>query len=204
MQAVTDASSRTPYPVAARELLRSTLLDAALDQMSQRTWADVPMAAIAAAAGVSRQTLYNEFGSRDALAQALILREAERFAGAIEGVLDAHRDDPRAALTAAVDLFLTTAADNPIVRAVALGGADDLLPLVTTHGRPVLEQATEQLTAVIRARWPQAGPHDCEILAECLVRLAISHAALPSGTPRETAAALEALLGPFIDHALEP
>ena len=192
----------TPYPAAARELLRSTLLDAALDQMSRRRWSDVRMADIAAAAGVSRQTVYNEFGSRDALAEALILREAERFARSIESVLDAHRDAPRTALAAAVDFFLTAAGDNAVVRAVALDDADDLIPLVTTHGRPVLEQAKAQLGAAIRSRWPQASPEEYDVLADCLVRLAISHAALPSGTPKQTAAALELLLGPFIDGAL--
>jgi AcrR family transcriptional regulator len=178
------------------------LLDAALDQMSRRKWSDVRMADIAAAAGVSRQTVYNEFGSRDALAEALILREADRFARSIESVLDAHKDAPRTALAAAVDLFLTTAADNAVVRAVALDDADDLLPLVTTHGRPVLEQATAQLRAAISSRWPQAAPEEYDALADCLVRLAISHAALPSGTPQQTAAALEQLLGPFIDKVL--
>ena len=55
---------RQPYPVAARELLRSSLLDAACEELRQRRWSDVTMAEVALAAGVSRQTLYKEFGSR--------------------------------------------------------------------------------------------------------------------------------------------
>ncbi len=38
-----------------------------------------------------------------------MLREAERFIGAVEGALDAHLDDPREALTAAFGLFLAAA-----------------------------------------------------------------------------------------------
>ncbi len=55
------------------------------------------MADVAPPPGVSRQTLYKEFGSRDEFAQAFVLREAERFIDAVEGALDAHLDDPRRA-----------------------------------------------------------------------------------------------------------
>ncbi len=37
------------------------------------------MVDVAAAAGVSRQTLYNEFGSKDGLARALVRREADGY-----------------------------------------------------------------------------------------------------------------------------
>jgi AcrR family transcriptional regulator len=51
------ASTRTPYPEAARELLRQTLFGAARDQLEQRGWSEITMSDIAATAGVSRQTL---------------------------------------------------------------------------------------------------------------------------------------------------
>ena len=54
--------SRTPYPEAARELLRQTLFDAARLHLEAQPWAEVTMGDIAATAGVSRQTLYKEFG----------------------------------------------------------------------------------------------------------------------------------------------
>src|SRR5271167_5091543 len=100
------APERTPYAVAARELLRSTLFDAARDELARRRWNEVTMADIAAAAGVSRQTLYKEFGSREEFARALILREGDRFVAAVEGAMDAHLADPTAALLAAFALFL--------------------------------------------------------------------------------------------------
>jgi AcrR family transcriptional regulator len=59
-----SAATATPYAVAARELLRDTLFDAARRELEHRGWNDVTMAEIASAAGVSRQTLYKEFGSR--------------------------------------------------------------------------------------------------------------------------------------------
>ena len=67
---VSLARERTPYAVAARELLRNTVFEAARHELSTRRWNEVTMADVAAAAGVSRQTLYKEFGSRDEFARA--------------------------------------------------------------------------------------------------------------------------------------
>lgn len=195
----------TPYPVAARELLRNTLLDAARELLRERTWDQVTMADVARAAGVSRQTLYNEFGSRHAFAVALVLREGDRFLTDVEQALLAHRDDAAAALEAAVGVFLGTAAQDPLVRAIATGqgdGDDSLLPLVTTQGEPVVGYAVERLSGAIATGWPAAAASDVALLADALVRLGISYAALPSGTPQDTAAALRRLLAPFIERAL--
>ena len=74
----------TSYRGAVRQLLRDRLLDAGRDQLRDRPWARVTMAEIATAAGVSRQTLYNEFGSRDEFGRALVIREGSRFLDAVE------------------------------------------------------------------------------------------------------------------------
>jgi AcrR family transcriptional regulator len=194
---------RVPYSVAARELLRNTLLDAACDQLLSRRWADVTMADIALAAGVSRQTLYKEFGSRDEFAQVLAMREADSFLLAVEGAVDAHLDDPASALAAAFDVFLNAAAENALVRTIVDGdGADELLALFTTHGQPLVERAAERLTTVMLASWPLLAPGDAQLLSECLVRLAISYAALPKGPASMTANSIAALLGPYIERLL--
>ncbi len=194
MATVTPA--RVPYAVAARALLRDTLLDGALDLLRQRTWAEITMADVAAAAGVSRQTLYSELGSRDALAQELVLREADRFVADVEGAVEANLHDPATAIAAAFDVFLTAAADNPLVAAVIAGGDDSLLPYVTTQGEPVVAQATARLAAVIAAGWPRVDEPAIDLLAECVVRLAISFAALPTGPAGITADSVATLLGP--------
>lgn len=196
------SEARTPYAVAARELLRNTLLDAARDELAGRPWGDITMAEVARAAGVSRQTLYKEFGSREEFAQALVLREAETFLSAVDGILEGRHDDPRGALGEAFDFFLTAAAQNPLIRAALAGTAGDLLPLVTTQGAPLVRAATEHTAATIHRVWPEAAREDAELLAESLVRLAISHAILPAGPAPMTAQSVVGLLGPFIDRAL--
>lgn len=158
------------------------------------------MADIAVAAGVSRQTLYKEFGSREEFAQVLVLREAERFLDAVEEAVGRHLDDPKKALAAAFDLFLTSAAENPLLRAIVLEeGAEELLALLTTQGKPLVGRAADRLTAVVVAGWPLIRQRDAELLSDVLVRLAISYAALPKGEASETAAAVSSLFEPYVE-----
>jgi len=194
---------RVPYSVAVRELLRNTLLDAACEQLQSRSWADVTMADIAAAAGVSRQTLYKEFGSRDEFAHVLVMREADRFLLAVERAVNAHLDDPAAALEAAFDVFLQSAAANPLVRAIVGGhGGEELVALFTTQGKPLVDSAAERLSDVMVAGWPLVARHDAELLSECLVRLAISYAGLPKGPTSMTSASVATLLGPYVEKLI--
>jgi AcrR family transcriptional regulator len=194
---------RTPYAEAAHELLRNTLLDAARDELERRGWAQITMSDIATAAGVSRQTLYKEFGSRDEFAQAFVMREVDRFLEAVEVAVREHLNDPATALSAAFNVFLTAAAEDPLVRTLLTGDeAYSLLALVTTQGEPVVAGATKRLSAIILSGWSTVNPADARLLAECLVRLAISYAALPAGPTGMTAASVTTLLGPFIERVL--
>jgi AcrR family transcriptional regulator len=198
-------NERPKYPQAARALLRDSLLDATTDLLREYSWSDISMAAIAARTGVSRQTLYNEFGSRDEFAQAFALREADRFLTSVEEVIAAHADDPRVALRCAFGHFLTAAAENPMVRAIVVRdpGADDLFALFTTRGGPVIEQATERIRRAIEQHWPTEKDSEVRIIAEALVRLAISHAGLPTAPVEVAVQAIATLLDPLIARLLE-
>jgi AcrR family transcriptional regulator len=197
------ASARTPYQEAARELLRQTVFEAASEQLGRRAWSEITMADIAAAAGVSRQTLYNEFGNRNEFGFALVIHEGERFLDGVEKAVLAHRDDPRAAIGAAMRQFLHSAGEDPLIRILLSDdGTGGMLPFVTTQGLPVVQWATERLVSVIEEGWPQAPATDVRLLAESLVRLAISYVTTPAESPEEIAPAVAELLGPFIDKAL--
>ena len=195
--------ARTPYPQAARELLRETLFGAARDELERRAWSEITMSDIAAAAGVSRQTLYKEFGSRNEFGLAFVIHEGERFLDDVEAAIELHLDDPRAAVAAALGLFLRTAGEDPLIR-ILLGddGTGGMLPFVTTQGMPVVRWATTRLGAVIEEGWPRAPKADVALLSEALVRLAISYVTNPGESPDDTAAAVADLLGPFVDRAL--
>jgi AcrR family transcriptional regulator len=196
--------ARPSFADATRELLRDRLLDAADELLADHDWAAITMAAVARGAGVSRQTLYNEFGSRQEFAQAYVLREADRFVRTAEHAIADHRDDPEAALAAAFSGFLADAAENPLVRAMISGDpANGLVALVTTRGALVLGAASERLAAFFVATWPQLEQREARPAAESVVRLAISHALLPAGASAEVAgASVAALLGPYLAHRI--
>ncbi|MGW2600388.1 TetR family transcriptional regulator [Streptomyces klenkii] len=129
---------------AARELL----LDAAFAALRSRPWNGVRMVDVAAAAGVSRQTLYNEFGSKDGLARALVRREAEAFLAGVERALAAApataapaaagavAADAGARCAAAACWILRTARANPLVRAALTGCRGDRLPVAAAPALP--------------------------------------------------------------------
>jgi len=201
---MTTFRARVPYAEAAKALLRDTLFDAAGELLRHRGWSDLTMADVATAAGVSRQTLYKEFGSRPAFAQAYILREADRFLGAVEEAVRVNSDDPKAAVTAAFEVFLAAAAEQPLVKAIVAGdGGDGLLNLVTNQAGPVLSQATARLTACLKTTWPDIAETDLRFVAENLVRLAVSHAASPSAQPQGTARSVAAVFGPYLDSLVD-
>jgi AcrR family transcriptional regulator len=197
------ATARTPYPQAARQLLRETLFGAARDELQHRAWSEITMSDVAGAAGVSRQTLYKEFGSRDEFGQAFVIHEGERFLDAVDASVREHLDDPRTAVGAALETFLRSAGEDPLVRILLSDdGTGGMLPFVTTQGMPVVQWATARLTVTIEEGWPQAPSPKAALLAESLVRLAISYITAPTGPPETTAAQAGELLGPFIDRAL--
>jgi AcrR family transcriptional regulator len=196
-------SATSPYRLATRRLLRDTVFDAARRLLEDRPWARITMAQVAREAGVSRQTLYKEFGSRDEFAQHFVIREGARFLDEVELAIRAHLDDPRAAVAAGLEVFLTAASNDPLVRLLlADDGTGGMLPLLTTQSRPVLDWASARLCEAMRSGWPHIGEHDVELLADSFVRLAISYVTAPRANPRETAGELSRLISPYLEHAI--
>ncbi len=190
------------YQVAARALLRDTLLDAVGELLAERGRSDVPMAEVARRAGVSRQTLYNEFGDRTGIAQAYVLREAERFLEDVERAIASRSGDPRGAVAAAFEVFLTAASQHPVIHAIATGQDEGLLALVTTGESPVVQLGTARIVEALTDGWPHLRAEDAQAVAECVVRLGISYATLPTGPPRRTAESLARVLGPYLDEVV--
>lgn len=196
-------SSPARFSEAARALLRERVLAAVSELLREHAWGGLTMSDVAARAGVSRQTLYNSFGSRAELARAYLAREAEAFLSAADAAIRAHADDPQRALTAALEGFLVTAESHPLVVAITSHeGTEELLPLVTTHGGPLVAGAREHLCCSILDTWPGVSRSAAGALAEVLVRLAVSYAVLPAAPRAETAAHVACVLGPAIETML--
>ncbi len=196
------ASARVPYPTAARTLLRDTIITAVDDLARARGWSATTMSDVAAAAGVSRQTIYNEFGSRPALVEAYITREIETLMGQVAEAVRDNADDAHRALRIAFSLFLKLASDEPVVQLIvndAEGG--ELHRLLTGLGQAL---ASEQIAHLIPTVWAQVGAADARLLADSLVRLAISHALIPGPDPATVARGIGRMFAPFVDELLSP
>ncbi|MGH2880996.1 MAG: TetR family transcriptional regulator [Solirubrobacteraceae bacterium] len=198
------AATATPYREAARELLRDSLFDAARRLLEDRPWAQITMAEIARAAGVSRQTLYAQFGSREDFAQQFVIREGARFLADVERAIHAHLDDPVRAVSAAMEAFLAAAAEDPLIGLLLSDdGTGGMLPLVTTRSRPVLDWASARLCAAMREGWPAIEDADAELLGDTFVRLALSYVTMPRrDSPHDTAELAANLLGPYVQRAV--
>ncbi|MFD3837504.1 TetR/AcrR family transcriptional regulator [Streptomyces sp. NPDC058642] len=134
---------------------RESLLDAAYAALARRPWSTVRMVDVAAAAGVSRQTLYNEFGSKEGLARALVRREADGYLAGVERALATH-SDARDRLTATAEWTAATAKDNALVRALLTGCWSERLPSPTLSAVP----SSSAVPAQRRADGPLPSPGD--------------------------------------------
>ncbi len=186
---MTAAEVRTESRASRRE----RLLDATADIVIAEGWSNVTMSRLAAAVDVSRQSVYNELGSKDKLAVALVVRENERFLSAVQLRLLDNQQDMTAAITVAVEAALLQGEDNPLLKAVISpghGNADVLLPLLTVRPEPVLDAAVSMMIRFADEHWadrvtPREHLHD---LMDAVVRLTLSHLIQPSWPiPRVTA-----------------
>jgi AcrR family transcriptional regulator len=108
-------------PAGSSAVHREVILDAVFELLAERGYQGTTMAAVAARAGSSKETLYAWFGSKQGLFTALIRRQAEAANQAVATALDGDGgDDPAATLTAfATNLLLLLLGE----RSVALNRA---------------------------------------------------------------------------------
>ena len=171
--------------------MRERIVEAAVALTTEVGWARVTMGTIADRVGVSRQTVYNEVGTKPGLAEAMILHELDRFLGVVSEAFDHHPDDLVAAIREASRGVLVLAQDNLLLHAVvsATHGADtELLPLLTTHAESLLAAAKIVVADRIEPYELGMGDEHLEAAIDMVVRVVLSHVMQPSGPPERTAA----------------
>ncbi|MFC7495624.1 MULTISPECIES: TetR/AcrR family transcriptional regulator [unclassified Nocardioides] len=177
---------------------RERIVEAAVAMTTESGWSAVTMGALAQRVGVSRQTVYNELGSKEGLAEAVILRELERFLAAVSAAFDEHPDDLVDAIRAATYAVLELARDNRLLHAIvsATHGADtELLPLLTTHAESLLAAAKAVVTDRVAPYEPALRGRDLDVAIDVVVRVVLSHVMQPSGSAAETADGIAWLAG---------
>src|SRR5246127_3911574 len=137
---------RMPYAEASRVLLRDSVLDAMRDLLLTRDWSAITLWDVARATGISRQTIYNEFGSRQGLGAGVRLRLADRLVDTIKDTIEANVGDIHAALLQGFRRFFAESAADPLVISLLTGVAKpDLLQLITTDSAPIITRASARL-----------------------------------------------------------
>ena len=177
---------------------RDRIVEAAAVITTESGWSAVTMNKVATRAGVSRQTVYNEMGSKPGLGQAMVMRELERFLAAVEEELDRY-DDLVAAIRSAAERILVMARENRLLDAVLAsahgvsrgepGSDNELLPLLTTDAAPLISAATAVIAERLPVRFPDTAltDHEAEVAIDSVVRLVLSHVMQPGSPPAKVA-----------------
>ena len=170
--------------------LRQRIIAAAVDLTARSGWSSVTMSRLAATVGVSRQTVYNEIGSKPALAESMVLEELGRFLSIVEHAFDRHPTDLSGSIHDAALGVLELAEDNTLLHAIVSathGAGTELLPLLTTHAGSLLGTAKAMVADRLRPIELPFTPDQLGALIDTIVRLVLSHVMQPTDSPARTA-----------------
>ncbi len=190
----------------ARVPVRERLLDAAQAMIEGTGWSSVTMSGVAGAAGVSRQTVYNEFGTKHGLAEHLALRELERFLAVVRTRMEGEQE-LRDGIRAACEGALLMGEESLLVRTiVGVAPADrdhDFLMILTTESGEIVEAAVMVIEQTVAELYPPTAlrPEQFTVVVEAVVRLVLSALTRPSKPPAEAAADIGWIVGLMLDGA---
>jgi AcrR family transcriptional regulator len=199
---VTDANALLDLVLAGAETdaVGEAILDAALEEFLayglRRTNVDV----VARRAGVSRATLYRRFEGKDALVQAVLVRECRRFFASIAAATE-HLGTVEERLIEGFVVGVRYARADPLLNRLLASDPEALLPHLTTGGAAVLAVARDFLVQQGESQGlPAAGSgRDPAGVAELFVRLAISFTLTPqSAIPLDTDDAVRAFARDYL------
>ena len=194
-------AQRIPYAEASRVLLRDSILDGMRELLLTRDWSSITLSDVAKAAGISRQTIYNEFGSRQGLAQGYALRLADRLVDQIDEAIGGNVGDIYAAFLQGFRDFFAESAADPLVISLLTGSTKpDLLQLITTDSAPIITRCSARLTESFMHSWVRASEDDAGVLARAIVRLAMSYVSMPPEADHDVARDLARLMTPFAER----
>ncbi|MDT5000600.1 MAG: hypothetical protein QOK12_2705 [Mycobacterium sp.] len=195
------SAQRVPFAEASRVLLRHSILDGMRDMLVTRDWSSITLSDVARAAGISRQTIYNEFGSRQGLAEGYALRLADRLVDAVAEAIEGNVGNIYQAFLEGFRAFFVESASDPLVISLLTGGAKpDLLQIITTDSAPIISRCSQRLTATLTSSWVRASEEDAGVLARAIVRLAMSYVSMPPEADHDVARDLARLMTPFAER----
>ncbi|WP_332665727.1 TetR family transcriptional regulator [Aeromicrobium sp.] len=180
--------------------VRERLLDAAQAMIEDTGWSSVTMARIAERAGVSRQTVYNEFSNKHGLAEQLAMRELARFLDVVRERMAGETtlvEGIRAACEGALLMGEQSLLVRTIVTSLPEEQDADFLQILTTESGEIVEAAVMVVKQSVVELYPPVPLTDAEleVAVEVVVRLVLSAITRPSKPPREAAADIAWITG---------
>jgi AcrR family transcriptional regulator len=170
--------------------MRERVVAAAAELTLEEGWAGVTMGRLADRVGVSRQTVYNEVGSKPRLAEEMVLAELATFLEVVETAFDQHPTDLVAAIRAAARGVLELGEHNALLQAVVsgtYGAATELLPLLTSRNDALVLTATDAVRRRVAAYQTGLEERRLDAVIDMVVRLLLSHVVHPTAAPAAAA-----------------
>ena len=171
---------------AAPLSMHERLVVAAGEMTAEVGWGGVTMGKLASRVGVSRQTVYNELGSKPALAEAMVMHELGLFMLSVEEGFDTEPTDLVAAIRAAVRRVLELARTNALLQAIvtaSYGAETELLPFLTTRSDVLVDTAKAVILARLGAYPVDLTGRRLDAVIDLIVRVVLSHVMQPGGSP---------------------
>lgn len=157
------------------------ILDAAVAACAAHGIAALTIDGVARRAGVNRVTVYRRFGDRDALLQAMTLREGARMAGDILACVEGLAD-PVEQLVEGFAAALRLAEAHPVVRRTAEHEPQDLIAAGLADDAALLRLGSTFAAAGVRRLQAdgRATRLDADAVGETMARLFASFVLLPA------------------------
>lgn len=184
---------QAPHPTT-----RDRILDAAFHAVATFGLSRLTVEDVARQAGLSRQSVYRYFGSRDELIGALVIREVDAF---LEGVREANarHADLEDAMRESALFCLRILREHPLLDRLLASEPETLLPFLTTRAGPVIARAGEVVEEMAAERMG-AGSGLVHRTADVAVRAIASYALTPSqDDPADVAAELARILATALE-----
>ncbi len=183
-------------------LLRDSMLDAMREVLLSRDWSAITLSDVARTAGISQQTIYNEFGSRQGLAQGYAMRLADRLVDAVAGAITGERRRHLRGVPRGFPGLLHRVRSRPAGH-LAADRRHQARPAAAHHHRqrpdhhPLLGAADvdRSCTAGCAPARRRLG-----VLARAIVRLAMSYVSMPPEADHDVARDLARLMTPFAER----
>lgn len=179
-----EAAPGVSFRDRMHSLLRTSILDAAWEAAAETDWRNVRMVDIAETVGVSRQTVYNEFGSKADVARALFEREVATFQHGLVASMEGADSVPDAAHRL-LTWLLSEIRAHAMVQSMLRDARDqrsegEMLRMLTVNAHLFAVPIRTMLLEEFSRRWPGTNPQSADLAIDLTIRWTLTQVIVPS------------------------